>query len=374
VTSRALLLALVSAIALAGCGGGQANKSLARSAAAAALHEATVWLCFPGRPGDPCASSLDTTVVGAKGAARVEHVVPAAAPPVDCFYVYPTVSFEKGGNADLRIQLPQLLVAQVQAARFSQVCRVYAPMYRQITNAGLTTPSLHASAYLAYDSLLAAWRDYLAHDNHGRGFVLIGHSQGAYILKHLVATLIDRSPSLRRRLVSALLLGGQVLAPDAPGDRGSFRHVPACATSAQTGCVVAYSSFDAVPPPDAAFARDPARSSHVMCVNPGSLTGGLASITPLFPAALSPLMGGALGFPARTTWIAFPGLYTARCERSGSASWLQIDTTHVARDRRPVVRALFGAASGLHGTDVNIALANLVALVAAQARAYARGH
>ncbi len=149
----------------------------------AALHESTVWLCFPGRSNDPCSSSLDTTLVAANGHTSVERLAPAAHPAIDCFYVYPTVSFERGGNADLQIQLPQVLVAQVQAARFSQVCRVYAPVYRQITNRGLTTPSLHASPLLSYDSLLAAWRDYLAHDNHGRGFVLIGHSEGAYILK-----------------------------------------------------------------------------------------------------------------------------------------------------------------------------------------------
>ena len=100
-------------------------------------------------------------------------------PPIDCFYVYPTVSDENRGNADLTIGLRQILVAQTQAARFSQVCKVYAPMYRQITNRGLTTPSLHAKPLLAYGDVLAAWRDYLAHWNHGRGVVLIGHSQGA---------------------------------------------------------------------------------------------------------------------------------------------------------------------------------------------------
>ncbi len=175
-------------------------------------------------------------------------------------------------------------------------------------------------------------------------------------------------------MVSAILLGGQVLAPNGPGDKGSFHHVPACSSSAQTGCVVAYSSFDRTPPANAAFGRDPSSSSHVMCVNPAAPAGGRAAITPLFPAALSQLMGGPLRAAVHTTWVGFPGLYTASCERSGSASWLQIDTTRAPGDKRPVVHPFFGAASGLHGTDVNIALANLVSLVAREALAYSRAH
>jgi Protein of unknown function (DUF3089) len=362
--------ALVPAVALAALA--LAGGATRGATPAPGRASPTVWLCFPGHANDPCASSLATTVVSASGARRVVRLEPAAHPRIDCFYVYPTVSFEDRGNADLQIQLPELLVAQVQAAQFSRVCRVFAPVYRQITDRGLTTPALHASPSRAYDSVLAAWRDYLAHDNDGRGVVLIGHSQGAYILKHLVATVIDRSAAERRLLVSAILLGGQVLAPDRPGARGSFRHVPPCDAVAQTGCVIAYSSFAARPPAHAEFGRDASRTTHVMCVNPGALGGGTAPITPLFPAAFSELAGGSFGFTPATAWVSFPGLYTARCERSGTASWLEIDPTHVRGDDRPLVRPLFGAGEGLHGTDVNIALANLVAVVGAQARFFAR--
>ena len=93
----------------------------------------------PGKTPDPCSSSLATTVIQANGSKTVETPKAAASPPIDCFYVYPTVSSENQGNSDLQIQLPQIFVAQAQASRFSQVCRVYAPMYRQITDRGLTT-------------------------------------------------------------------------------------------------------------------------------------------------------------------------------------------------------------------------------------------
>ncbi len=373
---RSLLPLLLTAGLLAGCGGGHPATTTSSSPPKRAAASGTVWLCFPGKSPDPCASSLATTSVEADGSSTVEHPTIARDPAIDCFYVYPTVSDENRGNADLKIQLPEIFVAEAQANRFSQVCKVYAPVYRQITDRGLTTPSLHARPLEAYDSVLAAWRDYLAHSNHGRGVVLIGHSQGAYILKHLVQTVIDRSAAQRRLLVSAILLGGQVLAANGPADKGDFNHVPACASPSATGCVIAYSSFGQLPPKNASFGRDPSAATHVLCVNPAA-PGSTAAIpvTPLFPASLLRLAGARLGeqvSPVSTPWVAYPGLYTVQCKRSGSASWLQVTRTHPRGDPRPLVRPFFGAGYGLHATDVNIALAELVQVVAAQARAYAR--
>ena len=375
---RALVPTLLALCAiLTACGGGGNGAATTAAAAAspgtrAAAGHATVWLCFPGRTPDPCAGNAATTIVRADGTRTVERVAPAASPAIDCFYVYPTVSPEPTGNSDLKIGLAEIVVAQVQASRFSQVCRVYAPMYRQITNAGLDTPSLHANPYEAYGDVLAAWQDYLAHDNHGRGVVLIGHSQGAYALKHLVKTVVDRSPSQRRLLVSAILLGGQVVAGNRAGG-GDFAHVPACASAVQTGCVVAYSSFDRVPPANARFGRIRGASVHVLCVNPSrpsAPVGTAAPITPLFPSAIAQLTGGSLAVTPKTTWVAFPGLYTASCDRSGTASWLQIDHKRAPGDHRPIVRDLLGTTWGLHAADVNIALGQLVDLVGTEARAY----
>ena len=375
---RVFLLAVfvLAIVALAGCGGKAASTSTSTggtSTNAASAPQRTVWLCFPGKTGDPCAGNLATTVVRADGSTTVVHPKPAAHPAIDCFYVYPTVSDENRGNADLSIQLPEVVVAEAQAEQFSQVCRVYAPMYRQITNRGLTTPSLHARPLEAYSSLLSAWRDYLAHDNHGRGVVLIGHSQGAYILKQLVKTAIDPDPKARRLLVSAILLGGQVLQGDTSAAAGSFKHVPPCSSPTETGCMIAYSSFSTTPPAHARFGRDSSAGSHVACVNP-AVPGATApqAVDPLFPTLLLRLMGLGASVKASTPWVSFPGLYTAACERSGTASWLQITRIHVRGDTRPVVRPLFGAGWGLHATDVNIALGNLVRVVGAEAGAYAR--
>jgi hypothetical protein len=334
------------------------------------VNQKTVWLCFPGRASNPCRTSLATTVIRPDGTKSVVRPRLAAQPPIDCFYVYPTVSDEPTGNSDLAIDLGQVLVAQTQAAPFSQVCKVYAPMYRQITNRGLTTPSLHANPQLAYADVLAAWRDYLMHWNHRRGVVLIGHSQGAYVLKHLISEVIDRSAAQRRLLVSAILLGGQVHASNQAKAKGAdFVHVPPCASRAATGCVIAYSSFDRMPPPRARFGRSRIPGTHILCVNP-AVPGSRAAepVDPLFPTTLLRFTGATID--ATTPWVAFPGLYNARCEQSGNASWLEITRTNVPGDTRPAVRPTLGPGWGLHLVDVNIALSDLVAVVRSESHAF----
>jgi Protein of unknown function (DUF3089) len=359
---------LVAGALLAGCGG---HKTAATTTAAKAARK-TVWLCLPGRAADPCRTSLATTVVHADGTRSVERPRLPARPPIDCFYVYPTVSDEPTGNASLSVGLSEILVAEAQAAPFSQVCKVYAPVYRQITNRGLVTPSLNASPTLAYGDVLAAWRDYVAHYNRGRGVVLIGHSQGAYVLKHLVTTVIDRSAPQRRLLVSAILLGGQVHAANTPAGRGGdFAHVPPCASPTATGCVIAYSSFDRMPPVGAMFGRSRIPGTHIVCVNPAAPGSSVtAPVTPLFPATVLRFTGAKVN--VSTPWVAYPGLYTARCEQSGNASWLQITPTGLPGDARPVVRPTLGAGWGLHLVDVNIALADLVSVVRDESRVFAR--
>lgn len=333
---------------------------------------------------DSCRSDLATTVVAPTGAMHVVQTRPAASPPVDCFYVYPTISGQTTVNASLSVGFREREVATAQAARFSQVCRVYAPVYRQITLSALDHPKriTLANALIAYRSVLAAFHTYLAHYNDGRGIVFIGHSQGAAILIRLIQREVDPVPALRRRLVSALLLGGNVTAAKGSSLGGDFGHIPACTSSRESGCVVAYSSFTAKPPANSQFGRTssdagvallaPRNSSpnlRIMCVNPASPAGGTARLDPAFPSLLLTFLPGK-GVPSVTTpWVAFPDRYTARCESSGNASWLQIDPVGkggglLTRLQDPVL--------GLHILDVNIALDDLVRLVRAQAAAYAR--
>ena len=94
----------------------------------------TLWLCRPGLKPDPCRPGLTTTVFSPGGTKlRVTRPRAARPRPVDCFYVYPTVSDVPGPHAPLRIDPELRSVALYQAARYSQYCRVYAPVYRQLS-------------------------------------------------------------------------------------------------------------------------------------------------------------------------------------------------------------------------------------------------
>ena len=347
----------------------------------------TTWLCRPGQRPDPCTSDLTATTVAASGARAVQHAAAAADPPVDCFYVYPTVSRQPGRNATLHVDPEETAVAVAQAARFSQACRVFAPVYPQLTRAaigaggGTIDPR---AALTAYSGVVSAWQDYLAHDNHGRGVVLIGHSQGAFLLTAMIKLLIDPNPALRRHLVSALLLGGNVTVPRGRLVGGDFAHVPACTSGRQTGCVVAYSSFASVPPADSLFAR-PGTSiaaglgggstagMQVLCTDPARLDGSGGRLRAYFPT--TPLAGVAeRAAPAgvHTPWVGYPDAFTARCRTSGGASWLQVGVAHrpAGLPSLAVVQQALGPRWGLHEVDVNIALGNLVRLVRDEAAAY----
>ena len=138
---------------------------------------------------------------------RATHTAPPVEAPVDCFYVYPTISAQGTLNADLSVDPELVTIAEQQAARFSSVCRVFAPVYRQVTVSGLIDPRVTPANFdLAYADVRRAWSEYLARDNNGRGVVLVGHSQGAAMLTRLVRERIDGDAAARARVVSALLI------------------------------------------------------------------------------------------------------------------------------------------------------------------------
>lgn len=382
---RKLTALATVALALTGCGGGKSKPAAATGVPRD--RWGTLWLCRPGLADDPCASDLTTTVVARNGATRVEHISTAGSPAIDCFYVYPTISGQPTINANLAIEFREREVAAAQASRFSQVCRVYAPVYRQITLSALRHPAriTRADALVAYNDVLAAFRDYLAHYNDGRGIVFIGHSQGAAILIHLLRQEVDGRPAVRGRLVSALLMGGNLTVPRGRSVGGDFAHIPACRSTRQTGCVVAYSSFTAKPSRNSQFGRTTSDAGvrllmphnlspdlGIMCVNPTSPAGGTAPLDPYIPSLVLAFIHNGSAPKVDTPWVSFPGEYSARCESSGDATWLQVTRTRGAADRRPLLTRLQDPAFGLHVLDVNIALGNLVRLVGDQAAAYRR--
>src|SRR5581483_7493768 len=176
--------------------------------------KAESWLCRPGQH-DACAVDLTTTVIAPDGKLSRETWAADPDAPIDCFYVYPTVSTDPAPNSDMVADDAERNVIRQQFARFASKCQPYAPMYRQITLAGLR-PILAGSGTLdhgiQYDDVRDAWKYYLEHENRGRGVVLVSHSQGSFIFLRLIREEIDGKPA-QARMVSAILLGTTMEVP-----------------------------------------------------------------------------------------------------------------------------------------------------------------
>jgi Protein of unknown function (DUF3089) len=348
-----------------------------------------VWLCKPGVEPNPCRESNATTVYAEDGSSRVEDPGMPADPPVDCFYVYPTVSGQAATNADKSKDPEQIAIARYPAARYSQTCRVYAPMYRQLTLASIFTGTPEARAAgrkIAYGDVREAWLQYLATENRGRGVVLIGHSQGAGMLRQLIRQEVDPKPAVRKRVISALLLGGNVLVRKGRSAGGDFQNLPACTNPDQLGCVIAFSTFGDPPPDNTRFGKAPATDItgaglpagpdyEVLCTNPVSLGANerkpattLLRSEP-FPGSIGAALVVMYGGPppsAPTPWLQPSERYSVRCENSNGPNVLMALPIGGARHLNPSPTPDWG----LHLADANMPLGDLVGVVARQSADY----
>ncbi len=199
--------------------------------------------------------------------------------PVDVFYVHPTtVRSDTLLNQDIGDAVSNRWTDESAVARqgsaFNGCCRVFAPRYRAATYKAFISPAVQAKAFaLAYTDVERAFDWYLAHENHGRPFIIVGHSQGAFHIATLLEKRIDGTP-LQRQLVAAYIIG-IVLGEGEFGLR--FHHVGICQTPTATGCAVQWNAVLAST--DLAVATARARQPFVnkygdvpgkmtLCVNP----------------------------------------------------------------------------------------------------------
>jgi hypothetical protein len=329
----------------------------------------TNWLCHPDLADDVCDTDLTVTVVAADGTRSTVTTERIAEPAVDCLYVYPTVSVDPPPNADLIPGAEEERAVLNQAAPFADVCRLYAPVYRQVTIAGLFGGDAETAFANAYLDVVDAWRHYLANENDGRPVVLIGHSQGAGHLNRLLREEVDPDPGERARLVSALLLGSAVAVPAGADVGGDLQEIPLCRASDQTGCVVTYATFlDTGPPPPTSFFGRPRGGGGVAgCTNPAALAGGEAAVRPWFRTEnVGPAAAGVT-----SPYVSFTDVVTARCVARDGFSYLEVTVEgDTALRASPVTSAGLGPEWGLHLVDANIAMGDLVDLVGSQAAAH----
>jgi len=353
------------------------------------------WLCRPGQS-DHCDVNLDSTQVNADGT-LVTQPFPGDAenPHIDCFYVYPTVSIDPGGNSDLIPNKEEAGVILNQAARFRSVCRVYAPLYRQITLTALrsfiTGNPMPIDQIAGYRDIKDAWDHYLKHDNKGRGVVLIGHSQGSGVLNQLIAREIDGKP-IQKRIVSAMLTGSNTAVPTGKLVGRAFKHIPLCTSQGETGCVISYVTFrkEVPPPPNSRFGRVRGAESDLTqqsaCTNPAELDGSGGKLHAF-------LATGDSGFTVetrRTAWVqdkaapntpfvTVPDLLSAECIYKDGFSYLAVTTHSNPNDPRTdaITGDVFNGEQrlddwGLHLIDMNIAMGNLINIVRQQGQSWLR--
>lgn len=345
------------------------------------------WLCLPGRA-DACAVDQTTTIVQADGKTSVETFKALAAPAYDCFYVYPTVSTDPGGNSDMSIDEAERRVVEQQLARFASTCRVFAPMYRQVTLAALRAVMMGqgspGDAVLAYGDVRDAWNWYLKNQNGGRGVILMGHSQGSRMLLELLKSEVDGKPA-QKQMIAAYVLGMNTPVVD-----GKYGSIPLCNKADQAGCLVTYVSFRETSPPPAnsRFGKTDADGRRAGCVNPAALLAGKASTesAPLHAYLSAKGFGAVSGQPPKpfakdvtvaTSFVSMPGLLSAKCVSEGDFTYLSVKVNADPADPRTdeisgdvVVGPVTLKDWGLHLIDVNLQMGDLVALAGRQARVY----
>lgn len=304
----------------------------------------TIWGCHPDRQPSPCPAP------------------PAASapPPIDCFYVYPSLTQAQGLNAPRHIERRGYHMLRWQSSRLGPRCRFFAPIYRQATpwlsiGASLATGQTRTSASLnlGYADVRGAWRDYLARDNSGRGVLLIGHSQGASMLIRLMQDELDRRAQLRGRLVGAFLIGGHVAVKRGQRVGGNFAHIPTCEQPAEYGCVVAYS----------AFARAPAGSALFGRLGPLNKVYGGPSGRPYVPACTNPAFLAGDGDRLRSD---LPGVFTASCRNTTTTAALMVAATRAA----DLPAAEPWADWGLHNSEMALTTGSLERIAELQGSAW----
>lgn len=347
------------------------------------------WLCHPDQDDadNICLQDLDATAVAPDGTTTFEPHMPAADPAFDCFYVYPTASFDSGGNSDLVANDEEVFIVKNQAARFNSICRVFAPIYRQVTLSVIFNDGLQGDGELAYGDVVDSFKHYIANENDGRGFILIGHSQGSGHLARLIQEEVEQRDAVAARMIAAYLLGTTIAVPVGQDVGGTFQSTPLCKEPDQIGCLVTYSSWRDSDPPDdnAIFGSTGEADTVAACVNPADLTGAKATLDPYFPGEVKGVFTVALGDgaspfadpdardPIATPYFKMPDFVQGECVDRGEHQYLEITAMADPEDpRADDFNGDFRGAEGwgLHLVDVSIALGNLIDLAELQGAAW----
>ena len=383
---RRILVALALMLVAAACGSddtaGTAEPAETTTAAprapaievpdvSGAYDDLDLWHCHPDKAEDVCSSGFDATRVEPDGTFTPVPFVPATAPEFDCFYVYPTLDYSPTpGNHSFDEANPlEPVTVQGQVGRFGELCRMFVPRYQQATigsyDAAVDGRIFDVPAFAtAYADVLGAFHHYLAEENDGRPFVLLGHSQGSHHLTRLLQDEFDDDEALRSQLISALLVGatGRVRVPEGENLGATFQNLPLCAVEDQTGCVVSFDSYAGERPPDYPAPTDGTVSA---CVNPADLSGDRARLAGAYFGRTIP--------EVPTFYELIEDYYTATCAVTADGlAYLEVDPDPAPGDTRDLrhIETQLATSDSLHTLDYNFTLGDLLALVRRQAAGF----
>ena len=341
------------------------------------------WLCHPDKADDACAIDLTTTAINPDNSTEIIPFEAATNPGFDCFYYYPTVSNDETDNSDMIANDEEINVIANQFARYGASCRLFAPLYRQRTLTALrramATGEDLGDPELRYADILDSWTTYMRDHNDGRGVILIGHSQGAGMVYELLQRDIIGTDA-EKQIIAVHSIGTTRHIDTATG---TWRGLPPCTASDDTGCLVTYVSFreTSPPPADTGFGISDG-ANHAICVNPASLIGdgALAAYLPN-ASGFDSSEESNFGIEITTPFVTLPGLLSASCERSDKHNWLAITIHAEAGDARiddiggdVRIGGVILKDWGLHIVDMNLAMGNLVSLAETQGATWITAH
>ena len=207
--------------------------------------------------------------------------------PIDCFYVYPTVSNDPGVLSDMHADTEELNVVKAQLARFGSKCRIYAPLYRQFTLTALR------ARMTGKPMDMTGVRPATTYEDVARQLELLPGAREQGPRRRPDRPLPGLGPADPADLQGNRRQAGagedRLRHPDGHPPAGAtrartpalFKSMPLCQSASQTGCVIAYASFrDTIPPPAGSLFGKASGDQIAACSNPAALGGGTGSSTP----------------------------------------------------------------------------------------------
>jgi len=162
----------------------------------------------------------------------------------DVFFIHPTTLTDYN-NARWNAEINDAAINSktdystilYQASAFNEMCRVFAPRYRQahIRCFFQTTPDTDNAFEIAYTDVKAAFEFYLKNYNNNRPIIIASHSQGTKHAVRLLKEFFENHP-LQKKLVCAYIIG-------LPVQVDCFTTLKPCNDSLATGCFVSWRTY-----------------------------------------------------------------------------------------------------------------------------------